>query len=215
MVSSSDKNISVINPSCLGWMEKKLNQQELDYVWKCIDNKKGNCKKTLVGNITGSYDLIDYGDWFWVNTLKPLCLRYAVEFGENMGELVPIPTQHPYYLKRWWVNYQNQYEFNPLHNHNGVYSFVIWMKIPTDYNEQRKNPIAHDSDSYDISNFQFRFPNIRGKLVHHNYEMKKENEGKLLFFPSELMHQVYPFYNCDEERISVSGNIMLNTAKRL
>ena len=43
------------------------------------------------------------------------------------------------------------------------------------------------------------------------YEMSSKVEGMMLFFPSELNHAVYPFYNCDEERISISGNLMLDT----
>ena len=43
------------------------------------------------------------------------------------------------------------------------------------------------------------------------YKMSPEMEGIMLFFPSELNHAVYPFYNCDEERISISGNLMLDT----
>jgi hypothetical protein len=27
------------------------------------------------------------------------------------------------------------------------------------------------------------------------------------------MHEVYPFYNCDKERISISGNIFLDTSE--
>jgi hypothetical protein len=33
----------------------------------------------------------------------------------------------------------------------------------------------------------------------------------MLFFPATLRHVVYPFFNCDGERISVSGNIILDT----
>ena len=29
----------------------------------------------------------------------------------------------------------------------------------------------------------------------------------MLFFPSNLHHQVYPFYGTEEERITISGNI--------
>ena len=47
------------------------------------------------------------------------------------------------------------------------------------------------------------------------YEMNPEMEGTLVFFPAKLRHAVYPFYNCDEDRISISGNIVLNTAKLL
>jgi Rps23 Pro-64 3,4-dihydroxylase Tpa1-like proline 4-hydroxylase len=47
------------------------------------------------------------------------------------------------------------------------------------------------------------------------YEMNPEVEGTMLFFPSKMMHQVHPFYNCDEDRISISGNILLNTKELL
>ena len=43
--------------------------------------------------------------------------------------------------------------------------------------------------------------------------MSPKLEGTMVFFPAQLRHAVYPFYNCDEERISISGNIALNTAK--
>jgi hypothetical protein len=31
----------------------------------------------------------------------------------------------------------------------------------------------------------------------------------MLFFPAWLLHQVYPFYGTEEERITISGNISL------
>jgi len=36
-----------------------------------------------------------------------------------------------------------------------------------------------------------------------------EDEGRMLFFPAWLKHQVFPFYECEEERITISGNIRL------
>ena len=39
--------------------------------------------------------------------------------------------------------------------------------------------------------------------------MGKKAEGKLCLFPSQLKHSVNPFYNCDEPRISVAGNVSL------
>ena len=75
---------------------------------------------------------MDRGDWFYTNTLFHLIKKYDEQFG-NLGRKAPVPTRHPYCLNRWWVNYQKQNEFNPIHNHAGVYSFVIWMKIPYDF----------------------------------------------------------------------------------
>ena len=52
-----------------------------------------------------------------------------------------------------------------------------------------------------------------GNNVSHPYKMSPEMEGTMLFFPSTLNHQVYPFYNCKEERISISGNIAVDTTR--
>ena len=74
------KDIKVINPQELGWLEYKLNSQEMDYVWRCIKNKKGDEKKNLAGNISASNILVDRSEWFYHNTLKPLILQYSDEF---------------------------------------------------------------------------------------------------------------------------------------
>jgi hypothetical protein len=208
------KDVESIHPPNVGWLEYKLTNQQMDYVWKCIENKKEGVKHNLAGNITGSYLLKDRGDWFWGNVLSPLRELYIETF-DNRGEIYPLNQQHPCYLQHWWVNYQKQTEFNPLHNHSGVYSFVIWMKIPTDYEEQEKNPIASQTRSDDISNFQVQYVTIMGEPRSFTYRMSPKVEGVMLFFPSKLSHTVYPFYNCDEDRISVSGNILINTARRL
>ena len=89
------------------------------------------------------------------------------------------------------------------------------MKIPTKHFEQNKNPISLKSNSSVISSFEFHHMDILGQMCRYTYEMNPKMEGTMLFFPSKLSHCVYPFYNCDEDRISISGNIGLNTAKLL
>ena len=138
--------VKTIYPPNIGWLEYKLNSKEMDYVWRCIENKKDNCKKDLAGNISASYDLMDRGDWFYTHVLHPLILGYADEFC-NLGEKLPTQIKHPYCLGTWWVNYQKQNEFNPVHNHGGVYSFVIWMKIPYDSEKQNQKDIARNSNT--------------------------------------------------------------------
>tara|TARA_B100000085_G_C18336369_1_gene428472 strand:+ start:43 stop:693 length:651 start_codon:yes stop_codon:yes gene_type:complete len=207
-------DLKVVRPPVLGWLEKKLSDKEMDYLWRCIDNHKKSIKSTLIGQIHESNDLIDKSDWFFNNTLKPLCRIYSKEFN-NIGNSIPVKQSHPYYLQSFWVNYQKQNEFNPLHNHNGVYSFVIWMKIPTKHNEQNNNPISSRANAHLISAFQFSYQDIIGGYRTRTYKMNPEIEGTMLFFPAKLQHCVHPFYNCDEDRISISGNISLNTAKLL
>tara|TARA_B100000427_G_C15353977_1_gene526737 strand:+ start:120 stop:755 length:636 start_codon:yes stop_codon:yes gene_type:complete len=208
------KDITVITPPNIGWLEYKLNSKEMDYVWRCIENKKEKTNKTLAGNISASYSLMDRGDWFWMNVILPLVMHYADDF-RNMGKQVPIKVKHPYCLDRWWVNYQKQNEFNPIHNHTGVYSFVIWMKIPYFFEKQNLKDIARGSNNPQIGNFQFSYQSLIGELMVYDYKMNPNLEGTMLFFPAQLDHQVYPFYDCDEERISVSGNISVDSSKRV
>ena len=178
--------IKSVRPPALGWLEKKLSDQEMDYLWRCIGNKKGDHRSNLAGNVSGSYLLMDRGDWFWLNTLKPLCATYQKEFDNNLGDSVAVSGKHPYFLGSWWVNYQNQNEFHPLHKHGGVYSFVIWMKIPTHYKDQQRLPISSNSNNDSVSNFEFVYTDICGKIMNWDYEMCPELEGTLVFFPSDF-----------------------------
>ena len=209
-----NEDVRVVTPLNLGWLEKKLSDQEMDYLWKCIENKKENNNKRLAGNIHASYLLMDRGDWFFSNTISPLLTRYHEEF-YNIGEKIPLNAKHDYYMNQWWVNYQKQCEFNPSHDHGGVYSFVIWMKIPYKSKDQLNIPIARDSNYASNGSFALHFIDILGQQRSHHYHLNPEDEGRMLFFPSQLHHCVYPFFECDEDRITVSGNILLNTAKSL
>lgn len=207
-------NYKIVTPNNLGWLEKKLTEEELNYLWSCVENKKENFKNQLAGNISKSYKLTDQNNWFWETTLQPFCEAYSRTF-VNVGDNIPTNERHSYFLQSFWVNYQKQTEFNPLHHHSGVYSFTIWLKIPTEFTKQKKHPIASDSNSKAISNFAFQYVNILGEIQNHTYSMSSNLEGIMLFFPSNLNHQVYPFYKCNEKRISIAGNIGLDTSSIL
>ena len=89
------------------------------------------------------------------------------------------------------------------------------MKIPYNDKDQQKIQIAKESNLPSNGIFQIHYTNILGEPDRYFYRLNPEDEGTLLFFPSALHHSVNPYFDCDEERISVSGNIRLNTAKRI
>ena len=202
------KEIDSVIPNNYGWIKATLDKNEMDYLWKCIDEKGENMKHSLVGQINSSYRIQDKDDWFFNNVLAELGMKYQSTFSD-LGKKYTYYLRQPssFYIGKMWVNYQKQHEFNPLHDHTGIYSFVIWMKIPTEYKDQRENPIATNTNTNVISNFCFTYQSIIGGGREYVYEMSKEMEGTILFFPSDLQHTVYPFYNCEEDRISISGNI--------
>ena len=49
-----------IHPPNFGWLEYKLSSEEMEYVWKCIENKQEDCKKILAGNIDSSFHFTLY-----------------------------------------------------------------------------------------------------------------------------------------------------------
>ena len=202
--------MKTIHPNNFGWLEIKLDEVHLKHLWDCIKNPVSNHKSKLAGVISKSQLIEDKDDFFFKNVLHQACFRYEQDFNGLPVDHLPITGSHPLFLSSMWVNYQKQTEFNPRHNHCGIYSFVVWMKIPTKFQDQRKLEIA-ESNTNTISNFCFDYKNILGHDVGAIYQMSSQMEGTMLFFPSQLNHAVYPFYNCDEERISISGNLMLDT----
>lgn len=119
------------------------------------------------------------------------------------------------YLDNIWVNKQKKYEFNPVHHHSGAISFVIWMKIPYDLEEEVKYfpPVTgtpnNDSGNSYASKFVFYYIDTVGRITPAKIPVDKSFEGTILMFPSALHHCVYPFYTSDGYRISVSGNIRI------
>tara|TARA_B100001996_G_scaffold228066_1_gene175700 strand:- start:42 stop:746 length:705 start_codon:yes stop_codon:yes gene_type:complete len=192
-------------------LRSRLPKSAIDFVWKKIEEAQEDyqsMKKNLVGNITESLELEDTDDYFFRHILKDTAEKYVETFPTGCSKN-PFSDHkiNGLYMKSFWVNFSKQHEFNPVHDHNGVLSFVLWMKIPTKWQEQHELPISSDSSLPCASNFQFFYNDIFGSTRGVVVEMDPMMEGCILMFPSILQHQVYPFYNSDGYRISISGNL--------
>lgn len=116
-------------------------------------------------------------------------------------------------LERIWINMQRAGEFLPLHNHSGLYSFVIWTSIPYSMSDERDNISNPDLIKNRTANFEFVYTDVLGKINNYPVPVDKSLEGKICIFPAELQHQVYPFYSSNSVRVSVAGNYRLEIAK--
>tara|TARA_A100001234_G_scaffold221393_1_gene237241 strand:+ start:3398 stop:4039 length:642 start_codon:yes stop_codon:yes gene_type:complete len=194
----------------------KLPENVMDYLWQRIDiakEKNDNIGHKLAGNISSSLTLEDDDDGFFVKTVLRPISKHIIDsnlasFQAELHHSAPAVTLD----MNWWVNFQKQYEFNPIHTHAGILSFVIWMQIPTDFREQHKLPFCKGSNGPAASDFQFTYADILGNIKTYPIFMDKNSEGYMFIFPAHLGHSVNPFYNCDDERISIAGNILWNIA---
>ena len=108
-----------------------------------------------------------------------------------------------------WVNVQKKTEYNPAHLHTTHLSWVTWLSIPYTIENEDKEQNSRFANTKSNSRFQFIFSRLDGTIKAHSIDIDKSWEGKIIMFPSYLMHVVYPFYTSDEPRISVAGNIIL------
>jgi len=125
----------------VGVVEGQLSEDVVKNIWTVINEAReepDDMKPELAGNISSSIRL---------DTSSPLLEEFRSEllptFINNHIESFGPPWRRVmkedegFNLESFWVNFQKKHEFNPPHDHGGVYSFVIWMQIPTSFAEQR------------------------------------------------------------------------------
>lgn len=111
-----------------------------------------------------------------------------------------------------WVNKQKKGEYNPNHNHGGHVSFVIWVKIPYEIEEELKvDHYTKKNDTLRKAAFEFTYSTMNHGVAMHTMWINKYDEGTIIMFPANMLHCVYPFSTTDETRISVAGNLLIRT----
>ena len=191
----------------------ELDKITIDYLWELIDKAnaaKVSFKNQLIGNISESLMLEDKDNIFYRSICEPLVTLYRDKHsGDPVHQNTISASGAKIVLNQFWVNYQYETEFNPYHDHAGVYSFVVWLKIPYDWQEQKELPQFRGTKETDRKpgNFEFQYLDILGNHRVVTYPLSEKLEGTMVFFPARLRHCVYPFFGTTEARISVSGNL--------
>lgn len=108
-----------------------------------------------------------------------------------------------------WANFQKKYEFNPIHDHGGMYSFVTWIQIPYFKAIEEKMSPGALANSNKSGMFEFVYTDILGNVVCESFPTDNSMESFIVLFPARLNHTVYPFFSSDNYRISVSGNLYI------
>ena len=207
--------VKKISPPVTPFLQIELDQEVIDYLWKIIDIAKTtnvNHKSKLVGNISQSLLLDDIDSFFYKSVCIPLAKYYreSTLFGlDPVSQNTLLGPKSKLVLDQLWVNYQYKTEFNPYHDHSGVYSFAIWMKIPYSWEDQKKLELfgGLKEKNCKAGIFEFEYIDTLGGVKNYSFNLSPEYEGVMVFFPARLRHCVYPFYETDEPRISIAGNL--------
>ena len=181
-----------------------------DFLLKHLDSirEAKDARDMLVGNIEQQRyapypekEFISYVDIHVLNYLKEkyqrqLSIDRNIFSGNSKKILNPDEHEIRYHMGEGpWVNFSCKGEFNPMHNHSGVMSSVVFIDIPDELEEERKS-----------SSFSAKAAGTLDLIHGNQHIIIKPQTGTLYFFPAYLWHLVYP-YHSDVERISMSFNI--------
>ena len=132
----------------------------------------------------------------WPEFLASSCQKWLLE-GHNIS------------IKKFdiiasWIIQQYKNDYNPIHYHSGQISGVGYLKVPQDMGENVQKSKKN--------NYNGKLVLIDGSkkfLCNPTYVISPK-KGDFYFFPSYMMHTVYPFLDSTEERRSVSFNAKID-----
>lgn len=167
----------------------------------------------LAGNIRKEYELFEYKkeiEEFIVYIIEksnkfPKILDKRVTSRKHINRKHNCP---PLILDKLWVNFQAKHEFNPTHTHAGIFSFILFMQLPFDINEQTKNSPGIKSNCDCAASLEFLVLDHEGTITPYRFKPDRTWEKKCLVFSATTPHCVYPFYGVDDYRITISGNLV-------
>ena len=161
----------------------------------------------LAGNIKKEYQLKKNNE-----ALEKFLISKAMDYDKAfnyLSSIVMLSKNTNLSMNSAWVNFQNKNEFNPIHRHQSVYSFVGFIKIPYSMDEVMNGP-GKKSNSPCSGSLSFIYSDVFGRVRDYTFRATKEDEGSFFFFPACLSHCVYPFQDIDDYRITISGNLVFN-----
>ena len=217
MLINNSKIVSIHNNKILtnvGIHCEKMPENIFSYLKDNINTKDfGPFNKGLAGNIRKEYDIYSLVNVELHNYLLGLAIKPM--FHHYMEEAQILTEDRRFEVGNLWVNYMKKNEFNPVHYHDGLFSWNIIVKIPFDLEEELKKSPGINSYTNVPSCLCYLFTDPIGRIQTIYCGLTKEEEGHILFFPSKLRHCVNPFYTSDDYRITISGNIYLNPNKKV
>ena len=197
------QNLRVLGPAIL---KVKIPDEILDklndYIDKIINDdsklKKLNYGEALVGDVTQEFLLeVEFvKSSGWLEFLGNSCKIYTeLNEGKKISKFNLLKT---------WVVRQFQNEYNPVHHHSGHVSGVGYLKVTKNFGKTFQSSKKANANGH-LS------------LIHGNRMFNSDSVfdiepkvGDFYFFPNYLMHTVYPFYESNEERRSISFNARID-----
>ena len=206
MSNFTNDNLEVLRPFGPTIAKVKMPQDLIDKLNEYTESILGDQSKQ---------DKLNYGDKLAGNVKQEFVIEpdYSQKIGwgkflaESVSDWIYKTNKRKitkFNLKDSWIVRQFKNEYNPSHWHTGHVSGVGYLKVPKTFGEtSQNNKTVNNNGKLEMIHGSKAF------LCKPTFRVTPR-VGDFYFFPHYLMHAVYPFFNSDEERRSVSFNADVN-----
>lgn len=177
-----------------------------------IEETGGKPEFDASGQLAGRIKKQTHLDKVISDTTKNVILNHCKNFFEQTsgGQELPMSAMT---LDSIWSNIQEAREYNPIHQHTGNFSFVIYTRNDLeDLSVEEIQDNEYDNKIVDYDNQKPLAGMIElfygeGNWMNWTSFQHIPKRGDILIFPSWLRHTVYAHYETGKIRISVAGNV--------
>ena len=203
-----EKDIVLLNQMGISTFDN-IDVEVINYLQNLINNKENlqNKNDKLAGHIKDERGLkatSRFSNYICEHLFNNPITNFQLNKINFLNKNLPI------FVDEMWINFQKKHEFNPLHIHSGIFSFIIFMKIPYNLIDEDKFFSNIKDVSIATSRLCFVVCKPDGGITDIKCNVDESYLHKMLIFPANYNHLVYPFFTSNEERITISGNIRFN-----
>ena len=189
----------------------KMGENVLQELDARIEETGGKPEFDASGQLAGRIKKQTHLDDVISDTVKVQILNHCSTFYEKTaGVKIPLESIH---LDSIWSNIQEAREYNPIHQHTGNFSFVIYTRNDLEDlsveelqdNEYDNKIVDHDNQKPLAGLIELFYG--EGNWMNWTSFTHVPKRGDILIFPSWLRHTVYAHYEAGKIRISVAGHV--------
>jgi len=192
----------------IGYWLSPLDPESMRPVWDELNQIESTIDHTAANGVSTKIELHDCKDH--VASIVRMAINQYNKENNWPHQYNVLGESRPLKLYNLWANFMSKTQYEPIHDHGGVMSFVIWLRIPYNIAEElaaRPQVPEHCNTS---GRFSLHSINALGRIQHTILPLESTWENVLCLFPAPTHHSVFPFYSSDGLRVSIAGNFFFD-----
>ena len=195
-------------PNNIGYWLSPLEPDLMKPVWDELNTFEPTIDRTTPNGVNAKFDLKDSRDH--VASIVRMAINQFNLENDWPNQFNVLGEARPLKLYNLWANFMSKTQYEPIHDHGGVMSFVIWLRIPYTIAEEAAARPYVPAQFNTSGCFGLHSINALGRIQHTVLPSDKTWENVLCLFPAQTHHSVFPFYSSDELRVSIAGNFFFD-----